>query len=347
MEEGNQEERYDSLDEYSNNYKIYKEIQSSVGEDYKLFPEDIIIKDTENRLFIIMNSLRLRKYLMKFNDMENCQNNNCCGYINYMLNKTIRTLNIPHEPIFHFYINYINHYSNAQIKNLCASKINHMKEEKYTKTDQLYNAYEICNLFIANKQDTLTCSLAKSCATLYNNIFIAHSELNDVKFCKALKNFKDVLKSNKLTSTIKCGAESFNLFPYPESCTVLLEKAKQGTSFMDKQDRMLERQVESEKPSYPKEEQMIQIRENYTTSPGSLSTTLPISLFSSGMGGLLILLSFYKFTPLGQWLKLRTQRFGGITKNCDEELYEMQQPTSEYDERHSEYNEYNIAYNSL
>ncbi|SBT56262.1 PIR Superfamily Protein [Plasmodium ovale wallikeri] len=82
-------------------------------------------------------------------------------------------------------------------------------------------------------------------------------------------------------------------------------------------------------------------------TPNNVTGAERYSFFKDGMGGLLILLSFYKFTPIGQWLKLRTQRFGGITKNFDEELYELQQPTSEYDERNSEYNGYNIAYNSL
>ncbi|SBT55352.1 PIR Superfamily Protein [Plasmodium ovale wallikeri] len=347
MEIDDHDERYDSLAEYSKNYDIYKQIQGNNGDGYISFPNEVIPGDTEDRIYIVSNCLRIKNYLMKFNDKENCQNNNCCEYINYILNKTIRTLEKRHEPIFNFYTSYINHYSNGQIKNLCASKINHLKEEKYNKTDQLYNAYEICRLFIDNKHDTSTCSLAKLCATSYNNIFIKNSELNDVKFCRALKNFKDVLEANNLTSKIKCSGENHNLMSYPESCTQLLENSEHSTSSMDQQDGILEEHVRSEGPSGQQKEKMVEIRADYTTSPSSFGTTLPISLFSSGMGGLLILLSFYKFTPLGQWLKLRTQRFGGITKNFDEELYEMQQPTSEYEERNSEYNGYKIAYNSL
>ncbi|SBT02448.1 PIR Superfamily Protein, partial [Plasmodium ovale curtisi] len=264
MEIDDHDERYDSLAEYSKNYDIYKQIQGNNGDGYISFPKEIIPEDTEDKIYIVSNCLRLKNYLIKYNDKENCENNNCCGYINYMLNKSIKTLKKPHEPIFNFYISYINHYSNGQIKNLCASKINYMQVEKYKKTDQLYNAYEICRLFMANKHDTSTCSLAKSCANLYNNIFITHLELNDVKFCKALKNFKDVLESYKLKSKIKCSGEYLNLMSYPESCTLLLQKSEQLVVSSGYQAGQTETQIESEGPSGLQEDQMVEIQEDYT-----------------------------------------------------------------------------------
>ncbi|SBT56551.1 PIR Superfamily Protein [Plasmodium ovale wallikeri] len=231
-----------------------------------------------------------------------------------------------HEPelIFKNYTSYMNDDSNHDIKELCGSKINDIDDNRYEKISKLYSGYEICEHFISNKHDSRTCSLAKSCSFAYNDIITTHPELNDVKFCKALKNFKDVLEPNKLTSTVKCDAENFNFISYPESCTELLEKSEQGSSSVDQHDRMLDGQIESKGPLDAQGDQIGDIQGDDTTSPSSLDSTVPITLVSSGMGGLLILLSFYKFTPIGQWLKLRTQRFGGITKNFDEELYEIE-----------------------
>lgn len=52
--------------------------------------------------------------------------------------------------------------------------------------------------------------------------------------------------------------------------------------------------MESEGPSDPQKDKVVEIQANDTTSPRSFVTTLPISLFSSGAGVLLILLSFHK-----------------------------------------------------
>ncbi|SBT01779.1 PIR Superfamily Protein [Plasmodium ovale curtisi] len=346
MEEGHNEYRYNSFDEYISNYGTFKNIQGEIGEHYESFP-NVIVKETKHKEFIIGDCLRLRLYLLKFATKEACEKKNCCAYINYLLNYYIRNYYESQKSIFKNYTSYMNDDSNHDIKELCGSKINDIDDNKYQKIFKLYTGYKICENFIYNKYDSRKCSLANSCSFAYNNIITTHPELNDVKFCKALKNFKDVLESYKLKSKIKCSGEYLNLLSYPESCTLLLQKSEQLVVSSGYQAGQTETQIESEGPSGLQEDQMVEIQEDYTTSPSSLSTTLPISLFSSGMGGLLILLSFYKFTPLGQWLKLHTQRYGAITKNSDEELYEMQQPTSEYDERNSEYIGYNIAYNSL
>ncbi|SBS94814.1 PIR protein [Plasmodium ovale] len=344
MQGSDEDERYDSFAEYTSNKDIYDRIKSSVSEGFDSFPISDFKEYTEYKSPIIMDCLKLKTYLMEFKNEKECQKKNCCQYMNHLLNQLVRTYYKSKESIFNFYISYMNHVSD-NIKNLCVSEIKYMDQDKYNKIDNLYKAYKLCQFFISNKHNS-TCYHAKSCSSAYNNVIIAYTKINDSKYCKALKNFKDVLEPIKLTSTMKCGEESFYFISYPESCTELLEISEQGTSSMDHQDRILEGQVESKGPSGAQGDQIGDIQGDDTTSPNSLSTTLPISLFSSGMGGLLILLSFYKFTPLGQWLKLRTQRFGGITKNFDEELYEMQQSTSEYDERNSEYNVYNISYNS-
>ncbi|SBT84172.1 PIR protein, partial [Plasmodium ovale] len=339
---------YDSFDEYSNNYDIYREIQSRVGEDYNLFPEDIIEKDTKNRHSIIMDCLRLRKYILKFVNKEECKKKNCCAYVNYLLNKGIHNYYKSQKYIFKFYTSYMNHDSNKHIMNICGPEINVMGEDKYEKIKKLYTSYDLYKNFTSKKHTTPPCYSAISCANTYNKIIVEHSYLDDIKFCKAVNSFKNVFENDQYILTKKCGTSVPQLLSYPDTCNNAQETSIHGASFPEPQiGKRIDMQEASKESPYPQEEDnMRDIPNEGTTSPSSFGTTLPISLFSSGMGGLLILLSFYKFTPLGQWLKLRTQRFGGIKKNFDEELYEMQQSTSEYDERNSEYNVYNISYNS-
>ncbi|SBT56099.1 hypothetical protein POVWA2_084420 [Plasmodium ovale wallikeri] len=59
------------------------------------------------------------------------------------------------------------------------------------------------------------------------------------------------------------------------------------------------------------------------------------------------LITLHLFTPLGHLLRLGIQKFKGISKNIDEGEYKMHQNISEHIERNSEYNEYNITYNTL
>ncbi|SBS82471.1 hypothetical protein POVCU2_0015490 [Plasmodium ovale curtisi] len=45
----------------------------------------------------------------------------------------------------------------------------------------------------------------------------------------------------------------------------------------------------------PEDQETVGITEDHATSPISVGSTIPITIFSSGIGVLLILLSFYKF----------------------------------------------------
>ncbi|SBS95961.1 PIR Superfamily Protein [Plasmodium ovale curtisi] len=161
-------------------------------------------------------------------------------------------------------------------------------------------------------------------------------------------NFKNEFKANVKISTAECHSEIENLLSYADKSNRLLAKLEQGIASMQKQTGKLERQLESGGPSVPKKGDLIvDIPEENHIFLSSFGTTLPITLFNSGVAALLIFLSVYAFTPLRQWLKLQTQKFGGIKYNFDEEEFEMQQRIAQYDKRKSEHNEYNVAYNSL
>ncbi|SBS92882.1 PIR Superfamily Protein [Plasmodium ovale curtisi] len=345
--EAEKEERYDSYTEYSSNKGIYDRIKGTISGDFNLFPIHDLGEYTEHRIPIITDCLRLKTYLTEFNTEENCTNTNCCGYINYILNESMRNHNKIRESVFNIYNSYINHHSNININKFCESKISYTDEKKHRKIDKLYTAYRICQDFISNKRLTTSCHYVKSCSTAYNNILTLHPQLDDTKLCKALKDFKIILEANDIISSRNCDSKFSNLLSYPDACDILLQK-EQDSAFATQATGELEAQVASEGQSYPPDSSpMREIPGESTISHSTLDPTLPITLFSSGFGVLLILLSLYKFTPLGHWLRLRTHNFKGISEHLDGEKYEMHQHNSEYNEINAEYNGYNISYSSL
>ncbi|SBT02723.1 PIR Superfamily Protein [Plasmodium ovale curtisi] len=347
MEASGQNERYDSFDEYSSNKDIYERIRSKIGEDYDSFPSSVLDEKKENINFIKSDCLKLRRYLINFNTKENCIERNCCQYMNHLLNTMIRDYYSSDSSIFNIYKTYINHHSNNNIKSLCASEIYYMDQNKYQKTKNLYTAYNLYKIFMSDKYGT-RCSKANSCAKAYNNIKTRYPELNDTKFCKALIDFKNVFETNEHISTGKCHSKIENSLSYPDSCNNLLEESNKITSSSGHEVRGLKAQVESGgQPHLPKGDKIEEIPDDNTISSGSLGSALPITLFSSGISVLLILLSLYKFTSFGQWLRLQAQRFNGISEQFDGEQYEIQQHNSEFEERNTEYDGYNITYSSL
>ncbi|SBT02707.1 PIR Superfamily Protein [Plasmodium ovale wallikeri] len=347
MKEIGKSEKYDSFEDYSFNYGIYNQIQSEIGGDFDSFPETVLGEKTEHSFRITMDCLRLRKYLMHFGSNDKCQNKNCCQYINYILNGRVRDDYNSKSSIFDIYKSYMNHNSNNEIKNLCMSEIKDMGTDIYEKSKNLYNLYKICELFISNKRLTPLCSYAKPCSTIYNKIISEYPDIDDTKFCKVLKDFKRVFEEKVNLSTSICNSEIQNLFLLSVTCNHDEEKADGSFAFSGSRSGMLDTQETYGESSHPPAPQTESDTEEHHILPSSLGATIPITLFSSGISVLLILLSFYKFTPLGNWLKLRIQNFKGISRSNDGEEYEIHQLIPEYDERDSDYNGYNIAYNSL
>ncbi|SBT85152.1 PIR protein [Plasmodium ovale] len=338
-------ERFDSFDEYSSNNDLYDDIKSDILHLYDSFPNAIIPQNTTHRELIVNDCLRLRKYLMTFGSEEECKKKNCCAYVNYLLNDGIKNYYKSQKNIFEFYTKYMNHDINQDIKKLCGSEIIEMHDEKYNKTKKLYDVYYLYKIFNTSTQPTQSCFLAKSCASKYNYIISDYPNLDDTKFCKVLNDFKTVFENNTIISS-QCQA----LHPYEltllDTCNHPQKQSRD--TYLSSQQAEIEKKEESfGKQSFSEEQRIEKETEKQSSSHSSSGSTIPIALFSSGIGILLILLSSYKFTPFGQLLRLKIQKFKGTSDHLDGEQYEMQQNYSEYDERNAEYNGYNISYNSL
>ncbi|KMZ82462.1 hypothetical protein PVIIG_06196 [Plasmodium vivax India VII] len=225
MDESNQD--YDSYEQYSNNDDVYETIKINIWDELVSFPEDILTEPTENKDDIAKDCAKLSKYLKNFYNREKCKTQNCCQYINYTLNKSVRKYYNSEESIFGIYKKYMNHKNNNMINNLCLTEINYMTEEKYNKIDQLYSAYNMCKYYIPINKDRINCYYAKFCYKAYNDITTQYIKQDDIKFCKTLKELKDFLEGYKPHQTINCDLKNLDLLYYPDVCTELLHKSEE------------------------------------------------------------------------------------------------------------------------
>ncbi|SBT55982.1 PIR Superfamily Protein [Plasmodium ovale wallikeri] len=350
MPSNEEDDRYDTFEEYTYNYNMLETIYRSIDStDFNEFSSNAVNESMENGRYIIKDCITLKKYLTHFGSIDSCGSKNCCAYINYKLNKNDRDYNIPGKSSFSIYNTYINTDNFLNKKNICETKIKYISSGNYEKISELYNLYYLFHQFNSYKDYGLSqCSLARNCAERYNVIVGKYQATEDIKFCNVLEDFKKRFQRDDWISQNKCSNISSNLLQLGNSCVQLQEKTAKTGASLEPQEKASGTGKSFEESSDPVEgETTLEITEQHPVSPSSLGSTLPITLFSSGIGTLLILLSFYKFTALGQFLRLSTQKFKGIPKNIDGEDYEMQQHTYGYDKENSEYNEYNISYNSL
>ncbi|GAB69674.1 hypothetical protein PCYB_004230, partial [Plasmodium cynomolgi strain B] len=217
---------YDSFEQYRHNHDVYVNVENFLANELDSFPNDILGEETENKSDISKDCLRLKKYLIKFQNEDGCKKENCCQYINYLLNKAVRTYYKSNKSIFDIYIKYMNHESNSMIKNSWLPEINYMEIDKYNKIDKLYSVYKNCMFKNSKMHDSISCHYAKLCANSYNNIMYLNVKLDDTKFCKKLKELKVFLEENEPPLTSYCDLKhSVSLF-YPYVCNDLLQKSE-------------------------------------------------------------------------------------------------------------------------
>ncbi|SBT84327.1 PIR protein [Plasmodium ovale] len=341
---------YDTFEEYKYNEAILEQINNSLkGKDLSDIYNGSVNEDTEYGRRVIENSITLKNYLLHFDTIESCNNKNCCGYLNYWLNQKARSYNNASYSTLTIYNTYMQDDNELKQKNLCSSKIKYMNFDKYKKMDEIYKIYKSYKYYKIYKSHNsnvqLACLRANSCATEYNKILSSHTKIDDTKLCKVLEDFKKEFELNALLPKGQCKPEIPILYSYQDKC-INLGRQENGADTFSKLQGHGEPGERKGESAQTKSQELDTSAEDGSTSPSYFDATLPITLFSSGIGVIFILLSFYKFTPLGHLLKHHIQRFNGVSKNSDDPLYEIHQNSSEYHDRNLEYNEYNILYNS-
>ncbi|SBT56197.1 PIR Superfamily Protein [Plasmodium ovale wallikeri] len=254
MLDSEEDERYDTFDEYESNEDIldrfYKDIR---GKDLSKIYKGSVSAYMVDGKRIIEDSITLKKYLLHFNTIESCNKDNCCGYLNYWLNQKARMYNNSSNSILTKYNDYMNEDSELKEKGLCISKINHMDTNKYEQMDELYKIYEkykYYKYYKLHQNELIACSRVKGCATGYNDILSKYPKIEDTKFCKVLKDFKDTFENDDWVLSKKCNSEIPHLLPYEYSCIQLqgLSSYAHGPSLQE--DGQVEIKENSEESSY-------------------------------------------------------------------------------------------------
>ncbi|SBT55971.1 PIR Superfamily Protein [Plasmodium ovale wallikeri] len=346
MSESKEDERYDSFDEYNYNKNLIRDVQGNLeGSDFNTFPNDVLSGIEENRQNVMRDCLRLKKYLISLNSKKTCLNNNCCVYINHWLNTIVRNSYKSNSNIFDIYNNYMNHESNSDVKILC-SKLNYMTEDIYEKSKELHSIYEYySNLKEYGKS---FCNYAKKCAETYNVITRNSKKLKNIEYYNALKGFKDVFEKDKLISEKQCGEDIPNLY-LPEYHYTSAQKELTITDLHPEEHADFSPGIGSfdEKTGVIKGEQEVQKNEQTPHLPTSLGSLIPVPLFSALVGIPVLLLTLYRFTPIGSWFLHRMRRGKYSLDNIDDETDNSGLPISEFQQEHFEKKDYNLSFYSL
>ncbi|VUZ95026.1 PIR protein, partial [Plasmodium vivax] len=298
-----------------------------------------------------LDCLRLSKYLNNFYSKGNCKKQNCCQYINYILNQTVRRDYDSKKDIFDIYNDYMNHENNSMIKNLCLTEINYMNQEKYNKIHELYNEYNNCKYYISIKDNIRSCNPVESCANAYNRIMTKYTKPNDTKSCKNLKDLKDYLERNEPTSTGDCKWKFSDLLSYPSECNELLQKPeKPDVSMVQTSGRLVvQREVKGATPQEQREgtpgvgvpgvgvpgygtgvegSSTLKDTQSYAEDINSKTpndnTTIPVGTITyTSLGLVLPLVTLYKYTPLGTWVNTKILGRNKLMENMRKNNYEL------------------------
>ncbi|CAI7724318.1 PIR protein [Plasmodium vivax] len=377
-------EDYNYFQQYNYNHGVYKNIRGKIGNEYYSFPEVVLGDQTEYRYDITMDCLRLNRYLKEFLSGEACKTQNCCQYINYLLNQRVHDAYGSKEPIFKIYNNYMNHENNNnEIMNLCLPKINYMPPKKYEKIHMLYIAYKACQSYISNKNRITSCALAKTCAKAYKNIITKYTERDDTKFCKPLKNLKDFLKGNEPAQSLMCDLSFSGTLDYPYHCNELLKKEEKQDESMQTSNVEPEVQGELRESSEGQRQGIPEVRSPGVTDTGTTESAgyVPVggtdreetatlihtqagandssadspsanipnpagTIIGTSFGFFIPLTMLYKFTPLGNWVNTKVLGRDKLINNMKKNELEFLLNNAQTQDVNSGDTIYRIKYNS-
>ncbi|SBT59270.1 PIR Superfamily Protein [Plasmodium ovale wallikeri] len=254
MPDNEEDEKYDTFEQYESNedilYRFYNGIR---GKNLSEIYHGSVNEDMENGRRIIEDLITLKNYLLHFDTIESCNKDNCCGYLNYWLNQKARSYNNSSHSTLIMYNTYMQDDNELKEKDLCISKINLMDTNKYEQMDELYKIYEkykYYKYYKLHNNELISCSSVKGCATGYNDMLSKYPKIEDTKFCKVLKDFKDTFENDDWVLSKKCNSEIPHLLPYEYSCIQLqgLSSYAHGPSLQE--DGQVEIKENSEESSY-------------------------------------------------------------------------------------------------
>ncbi|KMZ83397.1 hypothetical protein PVBG_06039 [Plasmodium vivax Brazil I] len=216
---------FDSYEEYKLNKSVLKEHVAVPVPEILKFPENILSHEIQNRDDVKKICITLKNYLLHFTTDNSCDDNKCCGYFNFWLNKNAREDESINETTFTHYKNCTKYYINPIESDKCISEIYYIEDTEFKKKQELYDLYDLYDLyngFSLNTGEYGKISFSNICPDKYNDLIGNCKNGIDDEFCKELKNFENKILNNILTSKGQCIEETVELLS-PEDAEVKQE----------------------------------------------------------------------------------------------------------------------------
>ncbi|SBS99178.1 PIR Superfamily Protein, partial [Plasmodium ovale curtisi] len=213
---------YCSAEEYKSHdtlIKTYKPDNSNKAESCI-----IGISDPTKRSKILEDFSKLKRYLINYKSGCNQLNNTrCCSYINFWLNNELRQ-NELNEINFDSYKKFINFDQDLLEKQMCVYDIYYLNDDRFKKTEELYDLYDQYNMFISFKdtKNDIACAYAKSCSEKYNDMISKYTYYDSGNLLSELESTKDLFEEKGLLTIKNCEYPIPPLKPLPPKVNLSL-----------------------------------------------------------------------------------------------------------------------------
>ncbi|KNA02399.1 hypothetical protein PVNG_01553 [Plasmodium vivax North Korean] len=202
-------------------YKEYSEIKKSfvykpdsdfnisfVNEIIKLIP-NTITKEEE----LYATFYQLKKFISRNHSFYEYNPDNCCNYINYWLNKTVRDSKYGiDEHNFKYFDDFMQLDPKASDGPFnCISKLSYMDTDTFHKMEKLYELYDYFTELKESDDPSSLCRNISNMAAKYKGM-MQECKDKDNNLCDVLKNLKYLIDTDKLVAKNICKTNIFDLF---------------------------------------------------------------------------------------------------------------------------------------
>ncbi|SBT01040.1 PIR Superfamily Protein [Plasmodium ovale curtisi] len=182
------------------------------------------ISDSTKRSKILEDFSKLKRYLINYYPSCNKSNETrCCSYINFWLNNELRKNELS-EINFDSYKKFINFDQELLQKPMCVYDIYYLNDDRFKKTEELYDLYYQYHVFIAYKdnENSIACVYAKSCVEKYNDMISKYTYYDSGNLLSELESTKNIFEENGLLTIKNCEYPIPPLKPLPPKVNLSL-----------------------------------------------------------------------------------------------------------------------------
>ncbi|CAI7724111.1 PIR protein [Plasmodium vivax] len=315
-----------------NLYKLYKELDTKLVN--QMTAEDCNVCDRELKVYSTLKPQLVKlckdvcSIMLNIDDFYIfCTEKSCntlCNHIKFWIYEHLMKITTDKNEVDSFYkpLEYIKKPGSTR-RGICDVK-HYMKQDDFKKVKNIYDflfTYKDMIGAISQKYDTegkLYCKHVKEFVRYYNSIKGKCTDKNECKYHNALKEFKNIFTSEGQLDYIY------------KNCKYEKTACPSGTKEEEEIPCLQEKEYESTHS----------MQTDHTHNVINIISR--IAIFVIPIFGLLSI--FYKFTPLGFWLRSRMRKKNNTHKNMSEGKYDILENTSRTEQLYPESKEYNLKY---